>query len=341
MKSDLKRTTITMKDVAEIAKVSTATVSRALKKPEKVSATTRQKVKQAATQIGYFPHVLTRNSKYTDSRIILVIVPNNSEPFLNEIIQGIEVTAAQKGYLILIMNYAHQIEQESYLMNLILTRQISGMILLCSQIPFIISGKQQHLPPMVMANEFVPELGLPTVHIDNLTAAFEAVNHLYQLGHRRIACITGPRKRLLCQYRLQGYIQALQRNNLKVLPEYIVSGDFTFESGAAALKQLMTLPCPPSALFCHSDIIAMGVISQAKRFGLSVPKNLSLVGFDDIEAACYSTPKLTTVAPPHFNIGREAIELLIKQVQGKIVSGNSYLLDFELKLRDSSTYYTS
>ena len=327
----------TMKDVAERAGVSTATVSRALMNPEKVSAATRQKVEQAVIEVGYSPHALARNAKRSESRTILVIVPDICDPFFSEIIRGIETTAAQEGYLVLIGDCAHQNQQEKSFLNLMLTRQIDGMVLLGSQLPFDTGVEEQrNLPPMVMANEFAPELELPTVHIDNLTAAFEAVNHLYQLGHRRIACIAGPEQMPLSHYRLQGYIQSLRRNGLTVAPEYIVRGDFSFEAGAAALKQLMALPQPPDALFCHSDIMALGALSQAKAQGLRVPQDFSLVGFDDIELARYSDPQLTTVAQPRFAIGQEAMLLLLEQMQGKSVSNGSRLLDSELKIRASS-----
>ena len=209
----------TMKDVAEQAGVSTATVSRALMNPEKVSAATRQKVEQAVQAVGYAPHGLARNAKRGDTQTILVIVPDICDPFFSEIIRGVEVTAAQEGYLVLIGDCAHQDQQEKTFLNLMLTRQIDGMVLLGSQLPFDAGIEdQRNLPPMVMGNEFAPEMALPTVHIDNLTAAFEAVNHLLQLGHRQIACITGPEHIPLSQYRLQGLHPALRRSNIAIDP---------------------------------------------------------------------------------------------------------------------------
>lgn len=332
----------TMKDVAENAGVSTATVSRALMSPEKVSAATRQKVEQAVVAVGYAPHAITRNARRGESRTILVIVPDICDPFFSEIIRGIEVTAAGEGYLVLIGDCAHQNQQETTFLNLMLTRQIDGMVLLGSQLPFDASVEEQrNLPPMVMANEFAPEMSLPTVHIDNLTAAFEAVNHLWELGHRRIACVAGPEAMPLCHYRLQGYVQALRRHGMTVDPRYIIRGDFTFEAGADALKQLMLLPQPPQALFCHSDIMALGAMAQAKTLGLRIPQDLSLVGFDDIELSRYSDPQLTTVAQPRYAIGREAMLLLLEQLQGRRVSNGSRLLDSELKVRGSTTRATA
>lgn len=232
MKPKKQVTAATMKDVAVKAKVSTATVSRALMNPDKVSQTTRNRVEQAAMEVGYLPQATGRNVKRNESRTILVIVPDICDPFFSETIRGIEVTAASHGYLVLIGDCAHQNQQEKTFVNLIITKQIDGMLLLGSRLPFDASiEEQRNLPPMVMANEFAPELELPTVHIDNLTAAFNAVNYLHELGHQRIGCIAGPEEMPLCHYRLQGYVQALRRCGIAVDPHYIARGDFTFEAG--------------------------------------------------------------------------------------------------------------
>ncbi|MEX5412558.1 DNA-binding transcriptional regulator CytR [Atlantibacter hermannii] len=327
----------TMKDVAERANVSTATVSRALMNPEKVSQATRNKVEQAAIDVGYLPGSLNRNLKRNESRTILVIVPDICDPFFSEIIRGIEVTAADQGYLVLIGDCAHQNQQEKTFIDLIITKQIDGMLLLGSRLPFDASKEEQrNLPPMVMANEFAPELELPTVHIDNLTAAFNAVNYLHELGHDQIACIAGPEEMPLCHYRLQGYVQALRRSGMQVDPHYIARGDFTFNAGAQALDQLLNLPNPPTAIFCHSDVMALGALSQAKRRGYKVPEDLSIVGFDNIALAEFCDPPLTTIAQPRFEIGREAMLLLLDQLQGQIVRSGSRLLDCELKVRGST-----
>ncbi|MBC8945741.1 MULTISPECIES: DNA-binding transcriptional regulator CytR [Xenorhabdus] len=327
----------TMKDVAKVAGVSTATVSRTLMNPDKVSAHTRQKVENAVLEVGYYPHNLAKNLRRNESRAILVIVPNISDPFFNESIRGIEETAAKHGYLVLIGDCKHQQQQEHAFINLLITKRIDGMILLGSNVPFDVSKEEQkNMPPMVMANEFAPELGLPTVHIDNLTSAFNATHHLQKIGHKRIACITGPDTMPLCQYRLQGYIQALRRTGVPIRDEYIVRGDFTHESGAESVETLLTLPEPPSAIFCHSDVMAIGAMWQAKKMGLKLPEDLSIVGFDNINMAQYSEPPLTTVAQPCYEIGHNAMLLLLEQLQGRMVSKGSRLLDAELLIREST-----
>jgi transcriptional regulator, LacI family len=326
-----------MKDVAQKANVSTATVSRALMNPDKVSQSTRNKVEKAALEVGYFPQALGRNTRRNESRTILVIVPDICDPFFSEIIRGIEVTAAAQGYLVLIGDCAHQNQQEKTFIDLIITKQIDGMLLLGSRLPFDASiEEQRNLPPMVMANEFAPELELPTVHIDNLTAAFNAVNYLHELGHQRIGCIAGPEEMPLCHYRLQGYVQALRRSGVAVDPHYIARGDFTYEAGANALEQLLALPQPPTAIFCHSDIMALGALSLAKRRGLKIPEDLSIIGFDNISLSEFCDPPLTTVSQPRFDIGREAMLLLLDQLSGQNVSSGSRLLDCELVLRGST-----
>jgi LacI family transcriptional regulator, repressor for deo operon, udp, cdd, tsx, nupC, and nupG len=337
VKSKKEVVAATMKDVAQKANVSTATVSRALMNPDKVSQSTRNKVEKAALDVGYFPQAMGRNSRRNESRTILVIVPDICDPFFSEIIRGIEVTAAAQGYLVLIGDCAHQNQQEKTFIDLIITKQIDGMLLLGSRLPFDASiEEQRNLPPMVMANEFAPELELPTVHIDNLTAAFNAVNYLHELGHQRIGCIAGPEEMPLCHYRLQGYVQALRRSGITVDPHYIARGDFTYEAGANALEQLLELPEPPTAVFCHSDIMALGALSLAKRRGLKIPEDLSIIGFDNISLSEFCDPPLTTVSQPRFDIGREAMLLLLDQLSGQNVSSGSRLLDCELVLRGST-----
>lgn len=327
----------TMKDVARAAGVSTATVSRTLMNPEKVSVQTRQKVENAVLEVGYYPHTLSRGMKRNESRTILVIVPDIGDPFFTDIIVGIEEIAAGHGYLVLIGDCRYQHKPEHTFLNLIITKQIDGMVLLGSDVPFDSRhDEQRHFPPMVMANEFAPELELPTVNIDNLTAAFNATHYLQSLGHTRIACISGPEELPLCKYRIEGYIQAMRRMGMPVREEYLVRGDFTHESGAECAAQLLALPEPPTAVFCHNDIMAIGAIWAARKQGLTLPQDLSVVGFDDLPAAQYCSPTLTTIAQPRYEIGRQSFLLLLEQLQGHTVAKGSRLLDSDLIIRESA-----
>ncbi|WP_127957177.1 DNA-binding transcriptional regulator CytR [Serratia microhaemolytica] len=328
--------TATMKDVAEMAGVSTATVSRALMKPDKVSRLTRQKVDRAMLAVGYSRNASLGNNRRYHSHTLLAIVSDLCDPGIADLIAGVEQIASQHGYLLLVSQLSKRLGQQSFI-NLIITKQIDGILLLSGGLPFALSEEERRsLPPMVLANQLLPELELPAVHIDNLTAAFEAVSYLHSLGHRQIACLTGDERLLLSQYRLQGYLQALRRHDIHVESRYILRGDFSYEAGARAISALMTQAKPPTALFCHSDVMAIGALSQAKKLGLRIPQDLSIVGFDDIEQARHCDPPLTTVAQPRFQIGQQAVKLLLEQLNGLPVYSGSRLLESELIIRGST-----
>nr|WP_086937771.1 DNA-binding transcriptional regulator CytR [Thaumasiovibrio occultus] len=326
----------TMKDVAQLAGVSTATVSRALMNPEKVSASTRKKVEQAVLKSGYSPNSLARNLRRNESKTIVAIIPDICDPYYTELIRGIEEAALEHGYLVLLGDSGQQQQRENSFVNLVFTKQADGMLLLGTQLPFDVSKpEQKNLPPLVMACEYAPELELPTVHIDNLTAAFEAVNYLTQMGHKHIAQITGPEDASLCEFRTQGYQQALRRAGVPINPAYTVKSDFSFASGARAVTTLLSLPEPPTAIFCHNDRTAIGAIQQAKRLGVRVPQELSIIGFDDIEFSEYCNPPLTTVSQPRYEIGRQAMIMLLEILKGNHVQAGSRLLEAKLVIRES------
>lgn len=327
----------TMKDVALSAGVSTATVSRALMTPEKVSLSTRKRVDEAISETGYSPTTLTRTLRRNESKTIVTIVPDICDPYFSDILRGIEDAAVENGYVILVGDSSQQQKREQSFVNLVYTKQVDGMVLLGSDLPFNASRQEQkNLPPLVMACEYAPELELPTVHIDNLTAAFEAVNYLTKLGHKRVAELSGPESSSLCQFRHQGYQQALRRAGIAMNNAYIHYGNFTFEAGAAAITQLLTLPSPPTAVFCHNDIMAIGATQKAKQMGFRVPQDISIMGFDDIEFSQYCDPPLTTISQPRYEIGRQSMLMLLELLKGNDVRSGSRLLESSLVVREST-----
>lgn len=327
----------TMKDVALSAGVSTATVSRALMAPEKVSLSTRKRVDDAISETGYSPTTLTRTLRRNESKTIVTIVPDICDPYFSDILRGIEDAAVENGYVILVGDSSQQQKREQSFVNLVYTKQVDGMVLLGSDLPFNASRQEQkNLPPLVMACEYAPELELPTVHIDNLTAAFEAVNYLTKLGHKRVAELSGPESSSLCQFRHQGYQQALRRAGIAMNNAYIHYGNFTFEAGAAAITQLLSLSSPPTAVFCHNDIMAIGATQKAKQMGFRVPQDISIMGFDDIEFSQYCDPPLTTISQPRYEIGRQSMLMLLELLKGNDVRSGSRLLESSLVVREST-----
>jgi LacI family repressor for deo operon, udp, cdd, tsx, nupC, and nupG len=326
----------TMKDVAQLAGVSTATVSRALMNPDKVSPSTRKRVDDAVLESGYSPNALARNLRRNESKTIITVVPDICDPYYSEIIRGIEDAAVEHGYLVLVADGRNHSKKEASFANFVFAKQADGILLLGNDLPFEANkAEQKNLPPMVMACEFSPDLELPTVHIDNLTSAFEAVNYLTQMGHKRIAQVSGPKSATLSQFRQQGYQQALRRAGITMNPIYLISGDLSFESGAKAVRQLLVGAEPPTAIFFHNDMMAIGAIREAKKLGLRIPQDLSIVGFDDIQFAQYCEPPLTTVAQPRYEIGRQTMLMLLELLRGHDVRAGSRLLDTKLMVRES------
>lgn len=330
----------TMKKIAAIAGVSTATVSRALKNPEKVSASTRDKVERAVTNAGYYSHFLFRHIKPVESRTILVFVPNLADAFFSDMIKGVTETAVKRHYQVLVNDSAQYIQCQGRLNQFTIARQIAGIALLGSNPPLNLTEEsRQYLPPMVMVNEFISKLDIPTVHVDNLTASFNAINYLnYKLGHRRIACMTGPGNKTLGEYRLQGYIQALYRSDIPLQKQYIIRTDLSYKSGIQSFKKLMALNTPPTAIFCHNHILAMGALFQARKQGIAVPDDVSILCFDDMKLSEYSDPVLTTVSIPRYKMGEKAAGILLDHLQGYKIQKGPHLLESSLVVRQSTGY---
>ncbi len=326
----------TMKDVAELAGVSTATVSRTLMNPEKVSPNTRKRVEEAIIKSGYIPSLASRASKRNESKAIVVVVPDICDMYFSEVIRGIEDTALEHGYAVVLGDAAKYKQYENRFVDLLFTKQADGMILLGGNMPFGLSlADQRSLPPIVMSCEHVPEFELPTVHIDNVTAAYDVINYLIQMGHRRIGQISGPKNSQANCFRTEGYQQALRRSCRVVDESLTLYGDNTIQSGEQLAKQLMRSSSPPTAIFCHNDMMAIGAMLGIKSLGLEVPRHVSIIGFGDIEYSAYTEPPLTTVCQPRYNIGRESMLMLLERLRGSDRSIPSKTMETQIMIRGS------
>jgi len=322
-----------MKDVAIYAGVSTATVSRVFTAPEKVSTKTRLRVESAAQTLGYSSNAPLPRLATPYWRRVLVIIADITNSFYCDIIRGIETHASQQYCLITLLDCAHQSIERYFTQFRSGVESYDGLIFV--GLPPIDSEKSA-LIPMVVINEYSSDHAFPTVHIDNLTASYEAVKHLIMRGHQRIACLTGPEELAVCQYRRQGYLQALQRHNIPLNPYYLARGDFSFVSGIAAIDRFFHLNPAPDAIFCHNDKMALGAMYRAKQLGVAIPKQLSIIGFDDIEESQYADPPLSTVSQPKVIQGKTALTVLITLMEGKSPATRSHLLATELILRQST-----
>jgi LacI family repressor for deo operon, udp, cdd, tsx, nupC, and nupG len=328
-------------DVAKRAGVSTATVSRVFSQPGVVAVATRRKVLAACNHLGFTPNVASRQFRTQRTSKIVVTVPDISNPFFALILQGIEGAAQRDGYSVLLGDTQHDPRREERYAQMVRRKEADGLIFLGHRLPKEAAGLIETLAPrcapIVNGCEFSPSLGVPSVHIDNAKAAYEAMDHLYGLDHRRIGIVTGPLISPLSRDRLAGAMSAAKKQ--KATGDYVVMhGDFSIESGAAAAERLLGRAQRPTAIFCFNDEMAMGVIEVARRLGVHVPEELSVVGFDDIRFAQYTVPPLTTIAQPTRQIGEGTVRLLLKILSdgGDSAAPESVTLPHKLVVRAST-----
>ncbi|MCK6441620.1 LacI family DNA-binding transcriptional regulator [Elstera cyanobacteriorum] len=306
-------------DVARLAGVSVATVSRALATPEVVSETTRERVLAAVRETGYTPNIAARNLRARKSMMVLVVVPDISNSFFADVLRGIDEALAAENYGLIIANLGRAPEQEARYVNLALAGQVDGVLLLCGHVP---CGGGRRMTdanlPIVAACETIPGADFPQVEVDNRAAAKTAVQHLIGLGHRRIAYLSGPRANVLDQARAAGYAEALAEAGLTGLAP-VLDGDFGFHAGTKAAETLAALPAEtrPTALFAANDEMAIGFIKAARGLGLAVPDDMSVIGFDGIDYADFCEPTLATIHQPRRTLGARAADLLIGLMSGR------------------------
>lgn len=306
-----------IQDVAREAGVSTATVSRAISHPEKVALATREAVLRAVERTGYRVNQAARNLRSGRTAAIVVLVPNLGNPFFSEVLSGIEATASAGGYSVLIADTMHSKFRNPTLGEYLRSDRCDGVIVLDGTLSrdFVANEISENgAPPVVFACEWTSESHHPAVTIDNREGAAMAVRHLCALGHTAIGHLSGPVGNVLTDARLEGARQTLAEHGLPARPEWFLTGDFTLQSGADAARQWLAQRERPTAMFCASDRMAFGFISEIDRHGFRVPQDVSVIGFDDIDIARCFIPALTTIRQPRMEIGSLAASLLIERI---------------------------
>ena len=326
-------------DVARRAGVSTATVSRTLSRPDLVSPATRRTVLRVIKDLGYAPNSAAKHLRTRRSGNLLVTVPDISNPFFSLILQGIEDEAQRKGYAVLLGDTQHDPKREARYASMLMRKEADGLIFLGHRLPKpaaqLVRSMAPRYAPIVNGCEFSPRLGVPSVHIDNAAAAAEAMDHLYRLGHRRIGIVTGPLVSPLSRDRLTG-ATARARAERAEHDLLVAQGNFSIEAGAAAAGRLLERRDPPTAVFCFNDEMAMGMIEAARRRGVRVPRDLSVIGFDDIRFAGHMDPPLTTIAQPMREIGEGTVRMLVDILAGRTIAPLSVTLPHTLVVRLST-----
>lgn len=324
-----------MSDVAKLANVSTSTVSRVIRQPELVNKKTKEKVMGVIKELNYQPHMIARQFRTMETKTILVVVPDITSAFFSEVLRGIEHEAVLNGYQVLLGDTENDIEREKEFIDRLFQKQVDGMLLLTARIDMKKLEQISNQFPIVLACEYMDGLDLPTVSIDNISSARKATEHLIQLGHTKIAHITGPINVILSRDRLRGYQQALFSHDINIDSAFIQEGDFSLLSGYNQMIKLLALEDPPTAVFVFNDEMAIGAIKAAKDSGKRIPEDIAVVGFDNINISTIIEPSLTTIDQPKYDIGKKAMNLLLKIIKGERLEKRKLVLNDELIIRES------
>lgn len=328
----------TVHDVARYAGVSTASVSRVLNNYQHVSPDVLAKVQRAIKDLGYIPNSAAKSLRTLKSSKIIVSVPDIANVFYSNIIRSAEEAASVGGYAMLLGDVGFEGHSEEAYASLLKQREADGIIFLGHGIPLSLREMHARLgprAPIVNACDFSVNLGLSSVHIDNMAAACDAMNYLYSLGHRRIGIITGSMTSPISRDRRRGAEITAQAHGFGD-SLHVLTGDYTIESGATLTAELLALQPRPTAIFCFSDDLAIGALYTARQAGIACPEELSIVGFDDVKYARFTQPALTTIRQPMQEIGRRAVELLIDIIEGRIDTLVNVTLPHELVIRDTT-----
>ena len=330
----------TIEDVARIAGVSIATVSRVIHTPKKVSDSTRTSVHDAITKTGYTLNQAARNLRQQRANAIIVLVPDIGNTFFSEILSGIERAASAAGQTILIGHTANDPIREEQYLNALINGQADGALLLNGHLPEATTQRIKAAPsrtlPIVSLSEALEDQIVPHVGIDNVEAAACVTKYLLSKGHRDILHLKGPPDNILTRQRTEGFMRAMSEAGLDRQPEDFLEGDFTIESGLHAAQDLVARRNLPDAIFCANDESAIGLMSGLAERGIRVPVDISVAGFDDIAFSRTATPPLTTIRQPRAKIGEQAMNLLLELLSSRDMTQNDMLtLPFELIERAS------
>ncbi len=325
-----------MKDVAERANVSITTVSHVLNKTRYVNRNLVRRVEKAVKNLGYQPNALARGLRRSETRMLGMIVPDNSNPYFAELARSIEDACFERGYSVILCNSDEDPAKETAYLSLLAEKRVDGIV-------FVASGNdssgvqaflQQKIPVVILDRE-LKAMKSDSVVVDNRDGGYQATKHLIRGNHRRIGCICGPKTLTLAKERLQGYKDALSEAGLPVDPTLIKNGDFHIEGGYSAVQVLLSLSNRITAVFASNDLMAVGALRGISACKLRVPDDVAVVGFDNFAFAKYTEPPLTTVAQPIREMGKLATELVMARVNGEHREPQRHLLEASLVVRGS------
>jgi DNA-binding LacI/PurR family transcriptional regulator len=327
---------VTIRDVARAAGVSTATVSQVLNGGRPVAEATRLRIEEVIAELGYRPNSLARGLKTLRSQLVGVVLPDLSNPFYPSLVRGVQEQLSLSGYYAVIVNTDAYRNQERELVAELIARQVDGLVLItftlseadyaavaAKGVPFVVVGRTD---------------GFDHVHTSDYAAAFEMTSYLLEAGYGSVAHLAGPTGPSAgpASPRLAGYRAAMQARGLRGAKARVLHGEFTVAGGHKAMVRLLESEDRPRAVFCANDLMALGAIEAAQAYGLRVPDDIAVAGFDDIDAASLVRPSLTTVGHSAAQMGAKAADLLLGRMGGGDGPPADVEVGFELKKRESA-----
>ena len=328
----------TIKDVAQAASVSTATVSHVINGTRPVSDATHQRVLQAMDTLNYQPNALARGLRTKRTRLLALVIPDITNPFFTDFARGFQDAADQRDYVVIVCNTDRDLDRELRYLDMARQQQVDGlalnpakvtakdlMRLLRAQVSIVLVGSQ------------IDDPNFDLVMVDNTRGGFDAVQYLIDLGHTQIGLVCGPRTTSSGLQRFQGYCQALEKNGLPYRDDLVAEGDFTYDGGFACMQALLSQARRPTAVFATSDVMALGAKQAVEEAGLRIPDDISLIGFDDIPELARVRPQLTTIAQPRYPMGLETARLLLDRIeQSNPPERRKVIMEHNLVVREST-----
>ncbi len=326
-----------IKDVASLAGVSSATVSRVLAQKPYVRENVRQRVLSAVKELGYQPSRVARSLRVRTSQIIGLIIPDIQNPFFTSLVRAIEDQAYAHKYTVFLCNSDENIHKEALYIDLMLAERVAGVIITPARETG--SSLQKLLEmniPVVAIDRRIKDADLDLVVLDNVAASHDLVTHLLEQGHRRIAAILGSPEITTGHERYEGYKSALADCGIKLDASLVRTGLPKEVLGYQCASELLDLPEPPTAFFTGNNLLTVGTLRAIHERGLNIPHDLSLVAFDDMEWMSLISPKLTVVAQPTYEMGQKAFELILKRISEPDRPSEQIIYKAELKIRGST-----
>lgn len=324
---------VTLRDVANKAGVAVSTASYALNNSSKISLATRKKVYKAARDLGYQPHGIARNLKKQKTETIGLFLNDLSGPYYSEVIQGVQDVVSAHGYDLIVGSASGGTNSTAY--KFLLEKRVDGAVILAPKINDAeISRVAKASLPIIVLDRRLDSDYIKYVLIDNLNGAYQAVSHLINRGYHKIVYLSGPEDSFDNQERFKGYQQALLENGFNLMPQRIVSGNFTEKEGYQVISGFLAQEERIDAIFSANDEMAIGAIQAIREMSFKIPDDIAIVGFDDIRLASYINPPLTTIRHPKYEMGRFATNMVFQVLHGS--KAESVVLPTQLITRQST-----